>query len=104
MKRKAQDYLDRVSNDQTRPPTGRVQVGTAMNYVFEDDPASFVDPDTEELNCTRLAEETFLALGGQGDPPEVYFELAHEKHERRTGRAFSRAVGAIISSLDSSWF
>lgn len=77
---------------------GRVQIGTTMRNILA--AGDCIDPQTGEVNCTRLAEAAAEAFGLE-EVPDRFFDIAAEFDN--TGPLCS-AVQGLINSLDSSWF
>ncbi len=70
-----------------------------------------IDPKTDTVNCTKLAEAACAELSGyEGDRvPDIYFDCAFEVgqcYELKQGRGtiMGSLLAGFINSFDSGWF
>lgn len=67
------------------------------------------DPETDEINMTRLAEDACQHFDAYEDDniPERFFEIALIAERRRNAIKYhilGSGLSSLISSKDSSWF
>jgi hypothetical protein len=85
-----------------------IPVATYMASVIED----HRDANTDEIDCTALAEDAagrFDLMGGPPtyDTPEWVFGMAHhvaERDEARRAGIVTPTLGHMVNRLESDWF